>query len=430
MTSLSVGQPTDHPQRSMTRSAVVVNPSKLDDIDGYRRQVCAALTAAGWAEPVWLTTTVDDPGCGMTRQAVDSGARVVFACGGDGTVMACAAVLAGTDVALAVLPAGTGNLLAGNLDLPGDVAAGVALATGGHRRRIDVGVVGDAAAPRRHGGIFTVMAGMGFDAQVLDSTTEGHKKRFGPAAYVAAALHHLRHRPIQVRIHLDDAAPIRRRARTVLVANVGRLHAGICLLPDANPDDGWLDVAVLTPTTLRNWMSLTTGVICRQRHVANRETFRARRIEILSNRVQPRELDGEVIAPARSLVVTVQPGALTVCAQPPASPAGQHGQRVVAGVAQRPEGGGAVKTRFNPYTSREGWRTMTARTQQWKGRIKQAAGSLTGNRRLENQGAAHRQTGDVNQQLARAKGKVNRVIDKTASSIKKALDAKQNRRRR
>ena len=73
---------------------------------------------------------------------------------------------------------------------------------------------------------------------------------------------------------------------------------------------------------------------------------------------------------------------------------------------------------------------MSARTQQWKGRIKLAAGSLTGNRKLENKGAADRQNSDTKQQLARAKGKVNRVIDKAAGSIEKALDgARKNRRR-
>jgi YegS/Rv2252/BmrU family lipid kinase len=297
---------------------VVVNPSKVDDLDAHREQIRAALTTAGWPEPLWLSTTPEDPGCGMTQQALDAGAEVVFACGGDGTVMACAAVLAGTDIALAVLPAGTGNLLANNLDLPTDVAAGVALATDGLRRRIDVGAVQDADTASGHGGRFTIMAGMGFDAQMLDSTPESLKKRIGWLAYVLAALRHLRHRPIPVRIRLDHKTPIRRRVRTVLVANVGHLHGGIPLLPDALADDGWLDIAVLTPRTLRHWLWLAAAVIGRRRDIPNMETFRARSIEILSNHVQPRQLDGDVITPSRSLVVTVHPNALLICA--PAAP--------------------------------------------------------------------------------------------------------------
>ena len=287
------------------RSAVVVNPSKVADLPGRRAEICAALAGAGWPDPLWLETTPEDPGCGQTREAVAAGVAVVFACGGDGTVMACASELAGTDIALAVIPAGTGNLLAMNLDLPSAVEPAVAAATGGERRRIDLGVVG-----KRH---FTVMAGMGFDAHMIDATSESLKARIGWPAYVLAALGHLRHRPMRVRIRLDGATPLRRRARTVLVANVGRLQGGIPLLPDALPDDGWLDVAVLTPHTLRHWLTLAWGVLRRRGQVARLETFQARRVEVFSDRAHPRELDGDLIEPARSLEVTLRPAALLIC---------------------------------------------------------------------------------------------------------------------
>ena len=318
MTSPAAAPHPGVPQWAGVASAVVVNPSKVVDLEGRRTEICAALATAGWPEPLWLLTTPEDPGCGMAQQAVDAGAEVVFACGGDGTVMACAAVLAGTGVALAVIPSGTGNLLATNLDLPIDVVAGVALATSGHRCRIDIGTVQDADTASGHGGCFTVMAGMGFDAQLLDSTPDRLKKRIGSAAYVVSALRHLKHRPIRVRIRIDAAAALRRRVRTVLVGNVGRLPGGIRLLPDAVPDDGWLDVAVLTPRTLRHWISLAAGVIRRRRHVPSMETFRARTVEILSDRPQPRELDGDVIAPAQSLTITIRPSALTICVPAPA----------------------------------------------------------------------------------------------------------------
>jgi YegS/Rv2252/BmrU family lipid kinase len=287
------------------RSAVVINPSKVTDLDARRRDICAALAEAGWPEPLWLPTTAEDPGCGQTEQAIADGVGVVFACGGDGTVMACASVLAGTDVALAILPSGTGNLLAANLGLSSDVKEGIAVATGGKRRRIDVGVAGDRC--------FTVMAGMGFDAQMLGATPEKLKKHIGWAAYVLAAVKHLRNRPMRVRITLDGGRPLRRRARTVLVGNVGRLQGGITLLPDAEPDDGCLDVAVLTPRNLRHWASLAWAVIRRRRDVTRMETFRARRIEISSNREQQRELDGDVIEPGRTLSVSIRPAALCLC---------------------------------------------------------------------------------------------------------------------
>jgi YegS/Rv2252/BmrU family lipid kinase len=291
--------------RTATRSAVVVNPSKVTDLEGRRRDICDALAEAGWPEPMWLLTTPEDPGCGQARQAVADGATVVFACGGDGTVMACATVLAGTDVALAVLPSGTGNLLATNLGLTPDVQAAVAVATSGRRRRIDVGVAGDRC--------FTVMAGMGFDAQMLAAAPERLKKHLGWLAYLVAGVKHLRHRPIRVRVKLDRDRPLRRRARTVLVGNVGRLQGGIPLLPDAEPDDGWLDVAIISPRTLGHWAALAWAVLRHRRRIPRMETFRAQRVEIYSDRVQPRELDGDVIEPGRLLSVAVRPAALCLC---------------------------------------------------------------------------------------------------------------------
>lgn len=286
-------------------SAVVVNPSKVVDLDKRRRIICDTLAEAGWPEPLWLETTPDDPGFGPARTAVSSGAEVVFVCGGDGTVMECVAALTGTEVALAVLPAGTGNLLAANLDLPNDPAAGVRVATGMGRRRIDVGRVDERS--------FAVMAGMGFDAKMLGGASEQLKARIGWPAYVFSALGHLFEHPMRVAIKIDDQPPMRRRARTVVVGNVGRLQAGLHLLTAAVPDDGVLDVAILNPRTVGHWLSMAWAVARRHPRVPRMETFQAKRVEIRSDRAQPRELDGNVIEPGRRLVVTIEPGALVMC---------------------------------------------------------------------------------------------------------------------
>ncbi|MFC7278493.1 diacylglycerol/lipid kinase family protein [Paractinoplanes rhizophilus] len=303
--------PSRPAQPGVLQTAVVVNPTKVPDLDELRRTIAGALTAAGWPEPMWLETTVDDPGAGQCAQAVRDGAELVFACGGDGTVMACVTALAGTDVALAVRPAGTGNLLAANLGLTDDVATAVEVVLQGGRRRIDVGAVGEQS--------FAVMAGMGFDAHMLDATNATAKKHIGWLAYVAGAARHLRDRPMRISIRLDDHTAFTRRPRTVIVGNVGRLQGGMRLLNNARPDDGLLDVAVLSPRTLRHWAALGWGVLRRKDTVARMETFTAGRVEIRSNRAQPRQLDGDLIDPGKHLLVTVRPEALLLCVPQPAT---------------------------------------------------------------------------------------------------------------
>lgn len=294
-------------------SAVVVNPAKVEDLPGLRREVNHALLQAGWPEPAWFETTPQDPGAGQAQRAVKQGAQVVFACGGDGTVMACVGALAGTGAALAVLPVGTGNLLAANLGLPSDPTAGVAVATELGRRRIDVGVVEDRC--------FAVMAGMGFDAVMLDDTSEALKSRVGVPAYVWSAVRHLTDRPMRIAVRLDDDPALQRRARMAVVGNVGRLQGGVRLLADAEPDDGQLDVAILAPRSLWHWLRLAWGVLRRSDRIPRMEVFRARRVEITSDREQPRELDGDVITPGRSLTAQVWPDALLLCVpQPDTSP--------------------------------------------------------------------------------------------------------------
>jgi diacylglycerol kinase family enzyme len=293
-----------------TRSAVVVNPSKVDNVDQLRQTVDGALSRAGWPAPQWFETTPEVPGHGQARKAIEAGAEVVFVCGGDGTIMSAVAALVGTDVALAILPAGTGNLVAANLGLSLDLVTGIEVAVEGGRRRVDVGAC--------EGQFFVVMAGMGFDADMLAATSETAKTRIGWPAYVLGAVRHLRDRPMGVSIRIDGGEPMLRRARSVLVANVGRLQGGVRLLADAQPDDGFLDIAILTPRSLGQWAALASAVIRRSRRVPSMEVYRGTRVEVLSGRPQPRQLDGDVIVPGRRLYAEVVPQALWLCVPQPA----------------------------------------------------------------------------------------------------------------
>jgi YegS/Rv2252/BmrU family lipid kinase len=264
------------------------------------------MSKAGWTRPLWLATTEDDPGIGMCERAIHEKCDVVFVCGGDGTVMAAATALAGCGVPLAILPVGTGNLLARNLGLPlDDETAALRIGIDGVTRNIDVAEIEDRK--------FVVMAGLGFDAAMMRDAPERLKKTFGWPAYVVSATKHLRGRGIRVTLTIDDGEPMHRRVRTVVVGNVGKLQAGIPLLPDARPDDGVLDVVVIAPRHAVDWMRVA-GRVVRRSDVPDRrmERFRARHVVIEASSAQPRQLDGDLIEDGRTMDIRIEPGALAV----------------------------------------------------------------------------------------------------------------------
>ncbi|MGV8964957.1 MAG: DUF4235 domain-containing protein [Cellulomonas sp.] len=288
----------------------------------------SVLTDAGWPAPSWLETTQEDPGAGQVRRAIEDGAELVFVCGGDGTVRSCIEGLADTGIAVAILPAGTGNLLATNLGVPHDPAEAVRLATVGGRGRIDIGDVDGQA--------FAVMAGIGFDAALIGDASTKLKARIGAPAYVVSALRHLRDRRMNIEISVDDQPTLTRRARTVVVGNVGQLQGGVELLPDASPDSGQFDAAILAPRTMGHWATLAWGVARRQHTVRHREVLRGSRITVTSDRDEPRQLDGDVIEPGLTLTITVRPGALEICVPlPGATRAERDRSTLVTGAHRR-----------------------------------------------------------------------------------------------
>jgi YegS/Rv2252/BmrU family lipid kinase len=288
----------------MSRAAVVVNPSKIDDDpDSFQESLTDALKRAGWEEPLWLETTVDDPGRRQAERAVREGVDLVLVHGGDGTVMWTVTGLAGSDIPLGLLPAGTGNLLARNLDVPQQLDDALDVALSGATRRLDVGDIGDQC--------FVVMAGMGFDAAMMKDAPEGLKKRLGWAAYLVSGAKHLMDHRMRVTLQIDDGAPRQVLARTVLVGNVGALQGGVPLLPDAEPDDGILDVAVVAPRGVSQWLAVALRVLTQQRRQDRKLALhRARRVSIRTPDRHPRQLDGDPLEPGSDLIVSVRPGAL------------------------------------------------------------------------------------------------------------------------
>jgi YegS/Rv2252/BmrU family lipid kinase len=240
------------------------------------------------------------------REAIDGGADLLFVWGGDGMVQRCIDAIGDAPVTVAILPAGTGNLLARNLDVPLDLEQAVDIGLHGARRTIDVGTV--------NGERFAVMAGTGIDALMIRDADRNLKNRFGRAAYVWTGAKHLRFEPIRVRIDVDGHRWFDGRAGCVLVGNVGKVFGGIEAFDDASPEDGRLELGVVTAKGTLQWMRAlartATGSADRSKFV---RTTKAERIRVRLDRKLPYELDGGDKKAKKQLKIAVQPAAVTVC---------------------------------------------------------------------------------------------------------------------
>ncbi|WP_208972046.1 diacylglycerol/lipid kinase family protein [Kineococcus rubinsiae] len=307
---------------TLPRAGIVVNPTKFADLDEEalrRRQayVAAAFRSHGWDDPLWFETTAEETGGAQAREALGQGVAIVLACGGDGTVRAVAESMTGTGVPMGLLPAGTGNLLARNLDLPHtDLARALDVTFSAPDHAVDVGWLevdrtGSDRDPERH--LFLVMAGLGFDAAMMAGVEDRLKRRIGYGAYVVSGVRALYGPQAKVRMRVEDGETASLRTRGIIVGNCGKLTKNLVLMPDARIDDGYLDAVVLSPRGGIGWGEVFFAILTRDRKGQRRvQHSRGRSVEVWCEQPQEVQLDGDPIGPARRLRMEVEPGVLLV----------------------------------------------------------------------------------------------------------------------
>jgi diacylglycerol kinase (ATP) len=288
----------------MPMVAVVAHAGK--SFGGGLGELREVLAREGFADPLWYEVAKSRKAPKYARRALKQGAEVLFVWGGDGTVQRCIDALAGTEAVLAILPAGTANLLAANLGVPDDLTGAVRAGLHGERRVLDTGSV--------NGEHFAVMAGAGFDARMIKDADRGMKDRIGRAAYVYAGVRNLSARRAKAAITVDGSRFFKGRVSCVLVANVGKVLGGVEAFSGAQPDDGLLELGVVIAGNPVEWARTLGRVALGQSEKSPFvEVSRGKRFQIQFDRPFPYELDGGARPAVTKMRIKVHPASITVC---------------------------------------------------------------------------------------------------------------------
>ena len=294
--------------------AVVAHTGKM--LGGGLNELRSVLAEYGVREPMWAEVDKSRKAPKRVRAALEAGATLVMVWGGDGMVQQCVDVLAGTDVPVAIVAAGTANLLATNLGIPADITEAVKIALHGERRHLDVGTM--------NGETFAVMGGAGFDGMMIAAVDSAAKERLGRIAYVRGSVKAMSAPRTTAKIRVDGEPWFDGPASCVLVGNVGTVIGGLRVFETATPTDGLLDVGVVSAEGRLQWLRVLSRVVGHGDADKSPliQSTKAKKIDVRFEHKVRYELDGGARSKTRNLKVRIRPGALLICVpQPPLEPA-------------------------------------------------------------------------------------------------------------
>jgi diacylglycerol kinase (ATP) len=287
----------------MTEVAVLAHRGK--SLEGGLPALRRALKRRG-VDPFWCVVDRSRDARKPLHQALKQGAKLVFVWGGDGMVQRCVGVISRFDAAMAILPAGTANLFASNLGIPKSIEAALDIGLGGDQLTLDLGSV--------NGEKFAVMAGVGFDAQMIHDARPELKRRLGRTAYVLAAAKNLRGEPFEAQVDVDGKRWFEGTAQCVLFGNVGDAFGGLSAFEGARPDDGLLEVGVASPNGILQWgRTLARSALSHASESPFVQTTKGRSIDVRLDRKVLHELDGSERKKRRKFLIDVHPRAIAVC---------------------------------------------------------------------------------------------------------------------
>ncbi len=229
----------------------------------------------------------------LAKNSIKDGVDIIAAYGGDGTVMEVASGLQGTDIPLAILPGGTGNILSIELGIPQKLSEACKLITQPEKSRIravDMGITNDEKVPA-----FALRAGVGLEAAMLEGTDPDLKLRYGIFAYIMGAIQALHHIH-EAHYHLVlDGKEVECSGLTCLIANAGYFGVpGLVLDPNIKVDDGLLDVFVLRKMDLQQIFSLAATIVGGNELKDKALHWQVQSVEIHSDPIQSTQADGEM----------------------------------------------------------------------------------------------------------------------------------------
>ena len=294
----------------MSRVAVIAHTGK--SIGGGLLELRRTLERRGVADPIWYEVPKSKKAPKQVRRALEQGAELIFVWGGDGMVQQCVNEIAGSEATLAIVPAGTANLLATDLGIPQSIEDAVEIGLTGDGKQIDLG--------RFNGERFAAVAGAGFDAALIRDANGSLKERFGRLSYVWAGSKNIRAKSFKATIAVDGATWYEGKATSIMFGNIRDAFGGVEAIEEARPDDGMIELGVVSAEGLVQWArTIARAAVGSAPKSPFVQVARARRVKVKLDRKVLYELDGGDREKLKKFAVEVEPGAISVRVPAPVS---------------------------------------------------------------------------------------------------------------